>query len=256
MSPTRRPPGTVRERPPVAADERFAARARHDRRRRLLGRLRVLLVIALVGGLVWTVGFSSLLGVRSVVVTGTVRTTGAEVRAAAALTAGSPLVRLDGVAVRARVLAALPAVETVLVQRRWPGTVRLTVVERVAVAAAVGSGGMDLLDSEGVRFATEATAPTGLPVLTLPGGLDAQGSATTTKAALAVLDALPGVVRTLVTDVTVSPSAEVTLTLDAGRTVTWGPSTESPRKAAALAALVNSPATVFDVSAPGLVTTR
>ena len=145
---------------------------------------------------------------------------------------------------------------TVVVQRRWPGTVRLTVVERVAVAAAVGSAVMDLLDNEGVRFATVATAPADLPVLTLPGGLDAQAAATSTKAALTVLGALSGVVRGLVTDVTVSTAAEVTLTLEAGRTVTWGPATDSPRKAAALAALVDRPATVFDVSAPGLVTTR
>jgi hypothetical protein len=63
------------------------------------------LVLAL---LVWLIAFSSVLGVRSVSVVGARTLTAAEVRAVAAIRAGTPLARLDTDAVSRRVRGLAP----------------------------------------------------------------------------------------------------------------------------------------------------
>ncbi|MCW2605203.1 MAG: peptidase, partial [Pseudonocardiales bacterium] len=83
------------------------------------GALAAIAVIALALGIGWVVAVSPVLGVRQISVRGESLLTEAQIRAAAGIVDGTPLVRLDRGAVRAR-LAALPEVESVLVSVSYP----------------------------------------------------------------------------------------------------------------------------------------
>ncbi len=213
-----------------------------------------MLAVTVLGalGLGYLMLFSSVLGARSVEVTGIGLLTADEVRAAADVPAGTPLSRLDTGAVAGRVSGLLP-VAAVEVVRSWPSTVTVRVTERVPVAYIVVPDGARLVDRTGVEFATIAAAPPGTPEL-LSGNADA------TTAAAAVIDTLaqPGrePLRAALLSVRADTAFDVQLTLTDGRTVRWGSATESDRKAAVLAALLSQPGTVFDVASPDLPTIR
>jgi cell division protein FtsQ len=238
---------------PVAlAAPRLAQRAadeRRARRRRLLRRtgtgVAVSVPVAAVG---WVLLGSSLLGVQRLTVTGEHRLTQADVVAAAHVTDGTPLARLDISAVRRRI-AALPAVESVTVSRSWPHTLRITVVERRPVVALVHGGAFELVDRAGVILADASAVPHGVVKLE-------SSSTQATSAALRVLLGLPHALAARLGEVRAPTPEQVTLVLTDGRTVLWGGPVDGPTKASAVLALLHLPGTVFDVSAPGVATRR
>ena len=130
-------------------------------RNRVVAALLGLGVVLLLG---WLLLFSSLFAVREVAVRGTARLSPEQVRRAAAVPPGRPLLRVDAAAVRRRV-AALPAVSSVDVHRSWPRTLQLQVTERRPVAALPDGDRVGLLDAGGVRFTEQPVPPPGLPVL-------------------------------------------------------------------------------------------
>lgn len=207
-----------------------------------------LVLVAALGAGAW---FSPVLSVRSVQVEGVTVVPQQEVRDAAAIAAGTPLLQVD-LGAAARRVAEIPRVATAQVNRMLPSEVRITVVERTPVAWVSGSGGPHLLDAAGFDFATQPP-PAGLPELAVatPGVNDPR-----TAAALRVLTALPAPLREQVVRVSaISPSA-VELTLGQGRTVRWGDVEAAARKAAVLSALLTQPGQVYDVSSPSLPTVR
>lgn len=184
------------DRPAAPIDPRFRARriavARDAGRRRLhrlvaLGAVTVL-VLAAVGAL-----RSPFLDVDRVAVTGADHTTAAAVVEASGVRRGDALVDVDTGMVSRRV-SELPWVRSARVERQWPGTVAVEVLERVPVAVVEAEGGGVLLvDGEGRVLAREAQAPPGLVLLDgvtadLQPGEHLGGSA---AAPLAVADALP-----------------------------------------------------------------
>ena len=116
-------------------------------------RLAVLLVLAamgIAGGVAWALLDSSLLAVRSVVVTGTRLVPESEVLAVAGVRPGTPLIRVSTAQVAARVLT-IRQVLGVQVTKSWPDRVVIAVRERTsALAVALPSGGFDLIDANGV----------------------------------------------------------------------------------------------------------
>jgi cell division protein FtsQ len=269
----------LRPRPPAApgatarpsSQRRFAQRAR----RRRLSSLRPLLIGLLVAGLLalagWVVLGSTVLAVHRVTVSGQARLGVGEITKAAAVPADKPLALLDIAAVRRRV-ETLPKVRSVTVERAWPTTVRIHVVERTAVAVVRRPGKpLALIDPTGVLFADVSAAPAGMPVLSL--GTPGVGDPATT-AALAVAGALPAKVRATVTVISAPTPASVTLSLTDGISVVWGDSSNSARKAQALAALQKAQAHLpvvtdkrgnvipprkvigYDVSSPNVATVR
>jgi cell division protein FtsQ len=237
------PPTRVAPRPPAAAQ------TPSSRRGKLIGA--ALVVVALLAGAGWAVGFSGVLGVRHVTVTGVRALTADQVRTAAAVPAGRPLARLDtgGVADRIR---ALPGVERVAVTRSWPGTVRIIVTERRGVALVDRGDALWLIDPDGVIFQRLTTHPK-LPILRIPGiGPDSD----LTRAALAAVTALPPTLLAHVSEVRAATPESVTLRLSGGRTVLWGGAEDSAAKASVLSALLSRPGTYYDVSTPSVVTVR
>jgi cell division protein FtsQ len=194
--------------------------------------------------------YTPLLGVRSVEVSGNVVLTSTQVSSAAEVSMGMPMLRLDTGSIRTRV-AALPRVATVDVVREWPATVLIEVTERQAAATFAGPGGVHLVDSTGVDFATVPTAPPNLPTLTV-GHVAPTDPAT--KAVFAVLAAMPSQLRPELVNIGASTPGGVTFTLNTGKTVIWGDAGDSAHKATVLAALLSQPGKVYDVSAPDLPT--
>lgn len=236
---------------PTSLSYRASERVRARRRSRLRVALLGLVLAGVVVAAGWVVLGSSVLGVAQVRVTGVARLGADEVRDAAAVPSGTPLARLDTAAVAARV-SGLPVVRSVAVVRRWPRAVEISVRERTAVAARPVGSAWQLVDRSGVAFAVEARRPKGLPIVTAPPDAGRRDL----RAGLDAVRALPAPVREQVREVRASDADHVTLRLSKGRTVVWGSAERAERKASVLAVLLSRRASVYDVSAPDIPTTR
>jgi cell division protein FtsQ len=211
--------------------------------------------VAVVAGAAWVVGYSDLLTADRVEVTGAQPPLAEQVRSVADVPLGTALARLDTDAVTARV-EGISDIASVSVTRSWPSTVVVAVEPRQPVAVMAAADGPMLVDGEGVMFAGSTADPADaldLPELVAPttdDGVDAR------RAGVSVAVALPpAVVRQLERIEAPSP-VEVRLVLDDGRVVTWGSAEQPERKAEVLAALLDTPATQYDVSVPDRPTVR
>lgn len=209
------------------------------------------LILTLLAGLGWLVGFSSVLGVRSVLVSGTRQLSPDQIEAAAAVKPGSPLSRLDTSAIRARV-AKLPGVRSVTVHTSYPSTVLIEVTERVAVGYRAAPTGAGLVDADNVQFRIESRPPAGLPQLAtaLPGQAD-QAAAMAT-----VAGALPPELARKVSLISAASTESVTLRLFDGRLVFWGGTDRGADKARLMTALLRQPGHYYDISDPSTVISR
>jgi len=219
-------------------------------RRFVVRRLGAVGVLVAVLGLAYLLWFTSVFGVRSVTVTGLDGLGEDEVRTAAAIDDGTPMVRLDTDEVASRV-AALSRVAAVDVARSWPNTVEVAVTERVPVAVVAAADGAHLVDETGLDFAVVPTPPTGLPELRVHRVDPADAE---TGSAMAVLATLPEQLRTQVTVLRANSPSDIELTLADGRTVEWGGAADAARKAAVIIALLTRPGTTYDVSTPDFPT--
>jgi cell division protein FtsQ len=232
---------------------RFRERALANRRRPWRRALLAVVAVGVAAGLVWVLGWSSILGVSDVEVSGA---TGAEATAVAELVgvpAGTPLARVDTDAVAQRVRERVTVAEA-SVRRAWPSTLAVDVVLRTpAIVVKNPQGQLEVVDAEGIAFGVVKAAPKGVPLVTARGSEGATREAL--QSALALLTALPSEMVTEVSGITVSSANLVTFTLGA-RTVVWGSGEESERKVAILTALLPTTATIIDVSAPDTPVTR
>ncbi|QRY50398.1 FtsQ-type POTRA domain-containing protein [Mycolicibacterium septicum] len=259
-------------------EERRAARdravaiehARREAKRRVVGQsadapnavarstirgLKVLLWSALASVIAVALGlvlyFTPVMSVRSVAVSGAAVVPQEQVLAAAAVAPDTPLLQVNTDAVAERV-ATIRRIATARVQREYPSTLRITVVERVPVVVKDYPDGPHLFDRDGVDFATEPPPPT-LPYLDAdnPGPTDPA-----TKAALEVMLALPPDVVAQVGRIAAPSVASIALTLTDGRVVVWGTNDRTDEKALKLAALLTQPGHTYDVSSPDLPTVK
>jgi cell division protein FtsQ len=246
----------VSRRPVLSAEPRLAQRARAERkahRRALLRRTGwVLAAAAPFAAAGWLLLASPWLVVDEVSVTGAERLTVAQVLAAADVELGQPLARVDTAGIADRV-EALGPVLSVSVQRGWPSTLEVTVVEREPVAAVGRAPAFTLVDGTGAQLGTARSLPPGIVRL---GVAHAGPDDPTTRAALSVLRVLPPVVRSHLAAVRAASPEQVTLVLRDGRTVLWGGVGEARAKAAVIVPLLRLPGTVYDVSTPSVVTRR
>ena len=209
------------------------------------------LLVALFVGLGLLLYFTPIMAARNVVITGLGAVTQEEVIAAAAVKQGTPLLQVNTDDIAERV-ATIRRVATARVQREYPSTLRITVVERTPVVVKDYPDGPHLFDRDGVDFAT-APPPPNLPYLEVdnPGPNDPS-----TRAALEVMTALRPEVAGQVARVSAPSVAAVTLTLVDGREVVWGTTDRTEEKAQKLAALLTQPGHTYDVSSPDLPTVK
>jgi cell division protein FtsQ len=214
--------------------------------------LLVSVVVAVVGvGLGLVLYFTPAMSARDIVVTGTGTVTREEVLDAARVRPGTPLLQINTNQVAERV-AAIRRVASARVQRQYPSTLRITIVERVPLVVKDFPDGPHLFDRDGVDFAT-APPPPALPYIDVadPGPGDPA-----TKAALQVLIALRPEVAGQVGRIAAPSVASITLTLNDGRVVIWGTTDRTEEKAEKLAALLTQPGRTYDVSSPDLPTVK
>lgn len=219
-----------------------------------LTRRRNVVVIVVIGLLVvtsaiWFVAFSSVLGAKLIQVRGNRVATSDQVRAAAAVTIGTPLVRLDDGAVARRV-EALPVIASASVRTSFPNTVVITVVERVAVGYLDTNGRFTLVDKGGDQFRSVGARPHGLPLFVLPAGADATVSG---AAVASVAAALSPQLRSKIASIQAFDSTAITLLLIDERVVRWGSAARSADKARILSTLLTQDGTRFDVTNPDQV---
>ncbi|MFF5019195.1 cell division protein FtsQ/DivIB [Streptomyces sp. NPDC001165] len=233
------------------------------RLRRLRLRTIVILAVALVllgAGSAWALYGSSWLRVQRVSVSGTRVLTAADVREAASVPVGDPLISVDTDAIAARLRRKLPRIDTVDVVRSWPHGIGLKVVERTPVLLVRKAGNFVEVDEEGVRFATVSQALKGVPTLELTASRKGSGSASfrrfgtdrLVREAVQVGGDLPAAVARDTRTVQVRSYDDISLELGDGRTVAWGSGENGRAKARALTALMKAApgARRFDVSVP------
>ncbi|WP_326713423.1 FtsQ-type POTRA domain-containing protein [Streptomyces sp. NBC_01474] len=243
-----------------------------------LPRPRVLIVtgVALLLGAatIWILYGSQWLRVERVTTSGTGVLTPAQVRAAAAVPVGAPLISVDTGDIEDRLRRKLPRIDSVEVVRSWPHGIGLKVTEREPVLIVENGangkngenreGGSNVgkfveIDAKGVRFATVQKAPRGVPRLELTpdqagaaASLRRFGPDSLVREAVRVAGDLPPAVARDTRAVKVRSYDDVSLELSGGRTVAWGSGEKGDTKATTLTALMKAApkARHFDVSVP------
>lgn len=216
--------------------------------------------VAVVGFAVWGLFFSPLFALDGAQVAvsgeGTVITPG-DVEAVVARSVGTPLTRLDTVALRGRILE-VPGVRDARLTRDWPRGLVVDLVSREPVAAVPDpAGDVVLLDDEGIQVGRAAQAPQDLPTITFP--LD-QDSRRTLGSALILLNALPASTAADIATISASSPDDIRMGLRGGAEVVWGDSSDAALKVRVLEVLRTAKqskgAKTFDVSAPNAPITR
>jgi cell division protein FtsQ len=221
------------------------ARKRRSRRRKALAFIVIVLVLALLGGSLWTMYFSTVLVTKRVNVVGTSDLTAAQVSLAAQVPLGVPLARQDLEAIAHRT-TTLPAIEAASVIRDWPSTITVAVVERRPVLAVRRPEGYVLVDKSGIAYQTQQVLPPKVVLAVVnPGDRPLLTEMATVAAAL------PNKLRGSVDRMTASNRDSIALVMESGQTVAWGSSSDSELKAQIVTALLKrEPRSSIDVSSP------
>jgi cell division protein FtsQ len=166
---------------------------------------------------------------------------------------GTPLAQIDTAAITRRVIASATLAE-VTVSRSWPSTIVISASPRVPFLAVRNpQGQVQVVDSQGVAYATVRSSPRGVPLIDT---VENPPSKESLRAGIAVLQALSAGQRTGVSNVTVSGANLVTLKLR-GVTVVWGGASEPELKVKVMTALLRLKGVgTIDVSAPRTPVTR
>lgn len=231
-----------------ASRARFEERATQARWQRRKRAAMIVLAGLVLAGLVWLVGFSSVLAVGSATVEGAESADHDAIEDIAMGEVGTPLARVDAADLESRITRAIPAVKRVEVDRGWPTTLNLKVTSRVPAVAVTGDEGVRLVDLDGVAFRDVAKAPSGVPALATEGDsteVTAQGVA----AALEMMRALPADLRDRVKGIRVNDADQVSFSIGSTRIV-WGDEASGTEKVALIELLIADGPSTIDVSAP------
>ena len=225
---------------------RFAARSAEVRRRPWLLAAWGLGVVAVLAGVAWVVWFSPVLAARTVRVEGVPPSAVADITQRAQVPIGTPLARVDTDAIARRVIASATLAQ-VSVSRSWPSTIVVSASPRVPVLAVKNpQGQVQVVDGDGVAYATVATAPQGVPEISTS---ITPPSRAALRAGISVLEALTPALRHQVTDVRVTGASSVSLRV--GRTtVVWGGAADAELKVKVITVLMRQTPQEIDVSSP------
>ncbi|HET8970121.1 MAG TPA: FtsQ-type POTRA domain-containing protein [Candidatus Nanopelagicales bacterium] len=206
-------------------------------------------LLALAGGAVWLVGFSSVLATQRVGLSGLKTLDRSEVTDTAAVPLGLPLARQDLAGIADRV-ATLPQVEHVAVRRTWPATVAITVTERTPVFAVRYANLYVLVDKHGIPYLTVTKQPD------LPLAAASRDDRASLTEIATVSRELPKKLRDQVVTIRAESPYALVLVLDSGVEISWGTSEQSKLKGEIALALLRHDPKAIDVSAPHNPTIR
>jgi cell division protein FtsQ len=233
--------------------ERRVAVLRAQGRRRLRWTIGVVVLAALAAA-AWAVTHSSLLDVERVRVTGTQQATPAQVRFAAGVKPGDPILFVDTGAI-ARKVERVAWVDKARVERSLGGEVDIHVTERRPAAwVRRAPDRVALVDARGRVLADAAQPPPNLPEIAGLRAVPEAGHDVAPVAAARALEQLPPALGLRTTRVTVADD-EVTLALRDGPEVRLGTPRRVAEKARAAVAVIAStaasPPRYIDVRVPG-----
>jgi cell division protein FtsQ len=247
----------------VTIDPRLRARRStvlREAGRRRLRRLLVVVGVVGIGATAWALSHSSMVDIDRVEVLGLDRLSLSTAEQAMGVSVGDDMLWLDMDEI-ASGLVALPWVHSVELQRRWPGALRVTVVERTAVALALSEANMWVqVDGEG-RVLTEASSnPPHLPRLSGLHGAGAPGSflAEDAAAPLAVVPVLPPELLIEVQGLWRDDRGEMHVSMVTGEEIILGDDLDLRAKVAAMLTMwgtldaENRTSWILDVSVPNL----
>ena len=230
-----------------SAQERFEKRLSARRRRTWKLVAAIVLLAGLAVGGWWVLWRSDWLLVEEVVVTGVEPRWEEQIRAAADLTLGEPLVQVKS-SVTEQAVREVPIVADVHVVHSWPSAVTIKVTSREPVLAVqTSSQGLAVVDADGVVIETVAEAPASLPLVRAVGADAVTQQAY--RAAGSVLSSLPRSISRQITSTTLTSAELVTFELGE-RTLTWGGPEDAELKAEVAQVLLATDALRIDVSAP------
>lgn len=219
------------------------------RPRLLLGTLAVIVVVVGLGLIAY---YTPLMAVRSTDVRANQAVPADQIVGAADVADGTPLLQVDTQAVAQRI-AAIPSIESVRVQRSYPSSLTITVVERQPVVKVTDDQKVHVLDRSGVGYLTFDTS-TGVPpeIAALPefSTPNPGPGDPTTVAALGAVHRLPESISGQLVAVSASSPVDITFTLKGDKTVVWGDSERGAEKARTLTAILTRPASTYNVSSP------
>ncbi len=202
----------------------------------------VWLLVVVAGAAGWLLYFSHWFVVTQVKVLGVKRVHADQVSAVANSAINQALIKVDLKAIHDDV-AKIAEIQSVSVQRGWPHTVLVKVVERTPIAVASDGGKFVLVDNQGLAAGPLLdAAPKGFGVIA--GAASTPGMA----AAVQILQAIPSTWK--VSSITGASQDSVVVTLADGSTVTFGSGDQAKQKVKVAEALLANKYTVIDVSAP------
>jgi cell division protein FtsQ len=211
-------------------------------RRWIFGAVAVVMLIAVVGGGVWT-WRSPMFRVSDIQVAGNQRTSSDSVVETVNLI-GESMFTADLLTAQ-KDLYKLPLVASVKVERSWPNTVKITIEERKAWGTWVQDGVNYTIDREGVVLGTDP-APAGSPVIrSSEDGSRVQGERVdyqAVDAAAEIYEKLPRQLGTTVTEVAFVAGKGVQVTTANNQTALFGDSSSISYKLAVWAALAQQAA--------------
>lgn len=193
------------------------------------------LVLALVGGVIFLFGFSSVFVAEEVVVTGAEGEIADGAHEVGAASIGRPLARVDTDRLEEQVMEDL-RIDSVDVGRSWPSTITLdlTLREPALTINQRGSQGFQLADAQGVIYDTVGAAPEGITVVRAPAGDLAPEDL---RAVQSVPAALPPALADQAEGLRLTGSGEIQFSIGSIR-VTWGDGSSPDLKARALQGLL------------------
>lgn len=211
-----------------------------------------LLVVALLG---YILGWSDLLAVRTIEVTGiqgAKTLTAKKVIKKSGILVGDKLARINA-GIVARELRAYPEIASVDINRKPLHTVEIAIALRsIDLAIATPNGKYLLGDVNGITFIEVSSPPSGIPVIS--------GDRRFLGDAMDIYHALPKKVRARIKQISLPSRASITLILRGGLSILWGSATDQEAKLTVLAALLAAPenkrATFIDIATPLTPTVR
>ncbi len=248
------------ERPRLQIDPRIRARrieVRRDEGRRRLRRLGFLATAVLLLAVGYGVVHSPLLGVRKLRVSGGEHTPASLILRASGLRRGAAMVDVSTVTAERRI-EALPWVAKARVRKSWPGTIRIDVTERRAVAQVPAGSQWLSVDRSGRVLEMRDERRNDLLALPWDGPPGQPGATLSlSRDLLALAAALPPAFETKVEGVQGSGSS-IALELAGGATVRLGDGAALRQKLIAALTIIGTPAgacaSVINVEVPSAPT--
>ena len=203
------------------------------------------LLLAILATLWWSLYQSKWFVAENIVVTGNSRLATEQIIQAANVPIGNSLMSIDTLGLTSTLLT-IPELKAVTVERGWPHTVLINVIERTPIAVAETGSGFNLIDSDGHGAGAVTTPPRGLLIIS------AQPDSPAMVGAISALAAIPPEWKLV--GLAALTQDSIVATLRSGAVITFGSGDRAADKVEVAQALIEKGYSVINVSAPDAAT--